>query len=117
MSVWCYTCGEASCEMRSVCSRSLLLGVTHCAGLDDSSQLPRDVLESMLGGLLDCSDSGPRPVGRYMGGGVFVGDSYNLQPAQSMFGEWSGPDWPASCGGVGIESSISLSCTQTISSV
>jgi hypothetical protein len=34
--------------------------------LDDSSQLPKDMVESMLGGLLDCSDSGPHP--NYLGG-------------------------------------------------
>jgi len=35
--------------------------------LDDSSQLPKEMVESMLGGLLDCSDSGPHP--NYLGSG------------------------------------------------
>jgi len=29
--------------------------------LDDSSQLPKEMVEAMVGSLLDCSDSGPRP--------------------------------------------------------
>jgi len=37
------------------------------SSLDDSSQLPKEMVESMLGGLLDCSDSGPHP--NYLGSG------------------------------------------------
>ena len=39
----------------------------HLPSLDDSSQLPKEMVESMLGGLLDCSDSGPHP--NYLGSG------------------------------------------------